>query len=154
MDGGGESARLRLAEASDLPAVVDLLRRQLAEHDIGLPPATLERSVQTLFTEPELGRILIATYGDEVAGVALLSFLFTLEHGGPAAWLDELYVDERRRGQGLGARLVAEAMHVAKERGCVALDLEVEDGHDAATRLYERLGFHRHRRVRWAKQLR
>jgi GNAT superfamily N-acetyltransferase len=153
MDDGGKDPELRLAEASDLPAVVDLLRRQLEEHDIALAPATLEGSVRTLLTEPALGRILIATYGDEVAGVALLSFLFTLEHGGPAAWLDELYVDPRRRGHGLGARLVAEAMRVAAERGCVALDLEVEDGHDAATRLYERLGFHRHRRVRWARRL-
>jgi len=152
--GGGESTRLRIADTRDLPAVVDLLGRQLAEHDIELAPETLERSVRTLLERPELGRILIATHGDEIAGVALVSFLFTLEHGGPAAWLDELYVDERWRGHGIGALLVEEAMRVAVERGCVALDLEVEEGHDAAARLYERLGFHRHRRVRWAKRLR
>ena len=36
----------------------------------------------------------------------MLSFLFTLEHGGPAAWLDELYVADAQRGRGVGERLV------------------------------------------------
>lgn len=141
---------VRDADGRDVAAVVALLARQLTEHDIALAPDALERSVRTLLGDPRLGHVLVACAdGGEVAGVAVLSFLFTLEHGGPAAWLDELYVADAYRGRGIGERLVAAALSVARERGCVALDLEVEPGHDAATRLYERLGFRRHRRVRW-----
>lgn len=147
-----ESA-IRSARVEDLDGVVDLLRHQLAEHDITLAAAELEGAVRVLLEQPDLGRVLVAVEQQVVVGVAVLSFLWTLEHGGPAAWLDELYVDESRRGHRLGERLVEEAMRVARARGCVALDLEVEPGHDAAERLYRRLGFHRHRRVRWARRL-
>jgi ribosomal protein S18 acetylase RimI-like enzyme len=148
-----DEIEIRPATAADLEAAVALLSRQLAEHDIALAGDTLARAVATLLREPALGAVLVASAGDDVLGIALLSFLFTLEHGGKAVWLDELYVDEAQRGRGVGTRLVHAAMDLARERGCVALDLEVEDGHDAAERLYRRLGFHRHRRVRWARRL-
>jgi GNAT superfamily N-acetyltransferase len=67
--------------------------------------------------------------------------------------LDELFVNPQRRRGGIGRRLTEAAMAVARERGCLALDLEVEPGHDDAERLYENMGFHRHRRVRWVKPL-
>lgn len=142
---------VRDATASDVPAVVALLARQLDEHDITLARDALERSVRTLLADPRLGHVLVAAVDGGIAGVAVLSFLFTLEHGGRAAWLDELYVADAQRGHGLGERLVEAALRLARERGCLALDLEVEPGHDAATRLYERLGFRRHRRVRWVR---
>jgi GNAT superfamily N-acetyltransferase len=144
---------VRVAGAGDLAAVVGLLARQLHEHDVALAPDALERSVRTLLDDASLGRVLVACADGAIAGVAVLSFLFTLEHGGPAAWLDELYVARAHRARGIGALLVDAALRVARERGCVALDLGVEAGHDAAERLYERLGFRRHRRVRWVRPL-
>lgn len=148
-----KSPHVRPADGGDRTAIVALLARQLGEHDIALAPDVLARSVDTLLADPRLGHVLVGVVDDVVVGVAVLSFLFTLEHGGPAAWLDELYVDEAHRRHGLGVRLTEAAMQVARERGCVALDLEVEEGHDDAARLYARLGFHRHRRVRWARPL-
>lgn len=144
---------VRDAAAGDLHAVVSLLAHQLDEHGIALASDALERSVRTLLGDPRLGHVLVACTGGAVAGVAVLSFLFTLEHGGPGAWLDELYVEERLRGRGVGAGLVDAALRVARERGCVALDLDVEAGHDAAERLYERLGFRRHRRQRFVRRI-
>ena len=44
-------------------------------------------------------------------------------------------------------------MQVARESGCIALDLEVDAGHETAERLYERTGFKRHQRVRWVRML-
>ncbi|HKR37312.1 MAG TPA: GNAT family N-acetyltransferase, partial [Steroidobacteraceae bacterium] len=99
------------------------------------------------------GRILTARLDGELVGVAVISFLWTLEHGGPAAWLDEVYVEPSRRGAGIGRQLVEAAMQVARDSGCIALDLEVDAGHEAAERLYERMEFRRHRRVRWVRML-
>jgi hypothetical protein len=44
-------------------------------------------------------------------------------------------------------------MQVARDTGCIALDLEVDAGHEAAERLYQRMEFKRHRRVRWVRML-
>ena len=145
--------KIETAGATDLIPILNLLRTQLQEHDIVLTDEALQRATQGLIENHALGRILTARRDGELVGVAVLSFLWTLEHGGPAAWLDEVYVDPARRGDGIGRQLVEAAMQVARDNGCIALDLEVDAGHEAAERLYERMGFRRHQRVRWVRML-
>ena len=59
---------------------------------------------------------------------------------------DELYVDGvavavAARGQGIGSRLLAEAMLIAREEGLRWLRLDVIDTNSRARALYERLGY-------------
>lgn len=142
------TATIREATSSDRDAVVALLRAQLEEHSIELAPAAIDFAVRGLERNRELGRVLVAAdAGGRIVGVAVLSFLWTLEHGGASAWLDELYVAPAARGTGLGRALTEAAIAAADAAQCIALDLEVEPGHEVAERLYERLGFRRHRRT-------
>jgi GNAT superfamily N-acetyltransferase len=71
---------------------------------------------------------LVAEWGGEIAGVAVLTFHQTL-HGWHAT-LDDMVVAPARRRRGLGAALVQAAVHLARARGCVAL--HVISPHDAA----------------------
>ena len=144
---------IQTAQPSDVASILQLLHTQLQEHDIVLTDQALQRATQGLIEDHKLGRILTARLDGELVGVAVISFLWTLEHGGPAAWLDEVYVEPGRRGDGIGRKLVEAAMQVARDSGCIALDLEVDAGHEAAERLYERMEFRRHRRVRWVRML-
>jgi GNAT superfamily N-acetyltransferase len=144
---------IQTAQLTDLAPIVRLLNTQLQEHDIVLTDRALQRATQGLIEDHALGRILTARLDGELAGVAVISFLWTLEHGGHAAWRDEVYVEPSRRGGGIGRKLVEAALQVARDSGCIALDLEVDPGHEAAERLYERMGFRRHRRVRWVRML-
>jgi ribosomal protein S18 acetylase RimI-like enzyme/catechol 2,3-dioxygenase-like lactoylglutathione lyase family enzyme len=150
---GGRSFEIREAAAHDLAAAVALLRTQLGEHAIDLAPDARARAVRGIERNREFGRVLVAHDGGRIVGVALLSFLWTLEHGGASAWLDELYVAPDARGRGIGRALAEAAIAAAESADCIALDLEVEPGHDAAVRLYETLGFRRHDRARWMRPL-
>lgn len=145
--------QIQTVESGDLEPIVRLLRAQLEEHDIVLTGEALQRATQGLIEDHRVGRILAARLDGELVGVAVISFLWTLEHGGHTAWLDEVYVEPARRGSGIGKQLVEAAMQVARDSGCIALDLEVDAGHEVAERLYERVGFRRHRRVRWVRML-
>jgi ribosomal protein S18 acetylase RimI-like enzyme len=144
---------IREAAGADLLQIVRLLAAHLSDNSITPSTAAIQRAAQRLIEDREAGRILIASDDAGIAGIAVMSFLWTLEHGGAAAWLDELYVDPQRRRAGIGRRLTEAAMAVARARGCLALDLEVEPGHDDAERLYANMGFQRHRRVRWVRLL-
>ncbi len=147
--------RATIGEAThdELGVAVALLHTQLIEHAIAVPPEVLAAGVRGLADNREFGRVLVARLGDRVVGVAVLSFLWTLEHGGAAGWLDELYVEPAARDRGIGEQLARAAIEAADAAGCLALDLEVEPGHETAVRLYERLGFRRHRRERWVCSL-
>lgn len=145
--------RIRIATADDRAAVLALLGAQYAEHDIAIP-ATLASAVDQLLAQPTLGRLLLASDGDEAVGVAYLSFIWSLEHGGHSGWLDELYVVPARRGAGLGRALLLAVCDLAANEGCIAIDLEVEASHARAANLYAREGFRPHQRARWVKTLR
>jgi GNAT superfamily N-acetyltransferase len=144
--------RIRLADLEDLDAVVRLLADQFREHDIVLDMPELREGVRGLISDPDRGAVILA--GDpEPIGIAALAYTWTLEHGGLVAWLDELFVVPEHRGQGTGRALLVRALGVARDKGCRAVDLEVDLHHSRAERLYQREGFSALPRQRWAKRL-
>lgn len=57
--------------------------------------------------------------------------------------IGSLVIAEAYRRQGLARRLLIELIHEAKQRGLVALEIEVSESHQAILAFYERLGFRR-----------
>jgi GNAT superfamily N-acetyltransferase len=144
--------KIETATGGHLDDALTLLAHQFEEHGIDLAPSTLRAAVQGLVAGPGRGAVLMA-YDPEPVGIAVLAFTWTLEHGGRVAWLDELFVLERRRNEGVGVALLHRGLEVAAAAGCLAIDLEVDVDHQRAERLYEREGFRRLTRRRWTKRL-
>lgn len=144
---------IRPAGEADLAAISALLVAQLREHGNTLPDEELAAAAAGMLTRPQRGLFLLATDAGTAVGLAALSYLWTLERGGRAAWLDELYVVPARRGAGIGQRLLDAARAAAAAAGAVAMDLEIENGHERAAALYRRNGFESLSRTRWARPL-
>ena len=148
-----EAVTVRPAEDADRPALLALMRAQFREHHIDLSDEGIARAIEGVLREPSLGRILVATLAGTTVGFAALSFMWTYEHGGRAAWLEELYVEPTYRGGGIGQALLRSVYQLAAECGAVALDLEVEATHRRVEQLYARHGFTRLDRSRWSRPL-
>jgi GNAT superfamily N-acetyltransferase len=148
-----EAVTVRPAEDADRPVLLALMRAQFREHHIDLSDAGISRAIEGVLREPSWGRILVATLAGTAVGFAALSFMWTYEHGGRAAWLDELYVEPAHRGGGIGQVLLRSVYQLAAECGAVALDLEVEATHRRVEQLYARQGFARLDRSRWSRPL-
>jgi GNAT superfamily N-acetyltransferase len=58
--------------------------------------------------------------------------------------LEDVHVDESRRGQGLGTELVEAVIAAAKEAGCYKLIATSRHARSRVHELYERLGFANH----------
>ena len=144
---------IRAPTAAELPGVVALLVTQLREHHNQLDEAVLARAAEGLFRRPQSGQFLVAIESGTLVGFAALSYLWTLERGGRAGWLDELYVVPERRNRGIGVALLREALATARAAGALALDLEIDADHDRAASLYRRSGFAPLPRTRWAREL-
>jgi ribosomal protein S18 acetylase RimI-like enzyme len=147
------SVDIRPATDADLDAVTALLIAQLREHRIDTPAAEIASAVEGIVRHPERGRILVAIEEGTPIGVAALSFVWPIEHGGRSAWLEELYVTPTARGRGIGTDLLRVALHTATDEGAVAVDLEVDVDHQRAAKLYEREGFRPVSRARWVRRL-
>lgn len=57
------------------------------------------------------------------------------------AWIEDVVVDERARGKGVGEALNHAALAEAKRRGAKTVDLTSRPSREAANRLYQRIGF-------------
>jgi ribosomal protein S18 acetylase RimI-like enzyme len=83
---------------------------------------------------------LIAEIGGEFAGMCLFFPSFSTWLGRPGIYIQDLYVEPRFRGQGVGERLIRRAAAQAHDRGAGYLRLAVDADNLAAQGFYERLG--------------
>ena len=142
------------AQKSHKQKVLDLLKAQMAEHHIVIAPNRILQAIEGYLNHPDLGFILVARRQKEIVGVACVSLIWTIEHGGKSSWLEELYVSPESRGTGTGSRLLDGVIERTRQLQCDGIDLEVEADHQRVEALYRRAGFRQHSRTRWVKSLR
>ena len=106
-----------------------------------VPKAHYERTFEQMIAQdnPSVEGWLLLQEG-EPAGYAQLSFVWSNEAGGEAAWVEELYVRPAFQGRGLGAAFFRflDGQYAGRIR---RVRLEVEPDNLGARRLYERLGY-------------
>jgi ribosomal protein S18 acetylase RimI-like enzyme len=133
---------VRLAQPQDLPTVTRLIaafRDHLGETEPS--DAEVERGVERLLGDPETEFLLASADGADPAGVAQLRFRYGIWRAGGDCLLEDLYVDERARGAGLGRALVAATLDRARARACRRVELDVNEANTTAQHLYESFGF-------------
>ena len=144
---------IRRAGPEHAADICRLLAVQLAEHRVAISSDALATAVAGVLDVPERGFFLVAISNGACIGVAYVSFIWALEHGGQAGWLEELYVVPEHRTGGIGTQLLEAAMATALAAGCAALDLEIDSDHERVRSLYARHGFTTLARSRVARKL-
>lgn len=134
----------RRAVAEDVPALLDLQQRFYTNEGYPYDRAAMERGMRELIGDALLGRLFVMD--DAPVGYLVITFGFSLESGGRDAFVDELYVADTSRGQGLGTLALKIAEEACREAGIRALHLEVEHTNPRARALYERSGYKAHDR--------
>jgi ribosomal protein S18 acetylase RimI-like enzyme len=60
---------------------------------------------------------------------------------GVRAWIEDVVVDERARGEGVGEALTRAALEAARNAGARTVELTSRPSRESANRLYQRMGF-------------
>lgn len=83
--------------------------------------------------------IAVDSQTDMIAGMAfLLVYRIPYVRKG---YLDDLVVDEKYRGRGIGSKLLQQIVSHAKEKGAAYLDLSSRERREEGNNLYEKFGF-------------
>jgi len=141
------------ATEQDCAECASLLVEQLREHDVHVSAELLCRVLERVVADEQRGFVHLARAEGRIVGVAYVATILSVEHAGPSAWLEELYVMPAWRQRGVGSALVAAVLERARAAGMVAIDLEIDAGHTRAASLYARSSFHRLERSRWTRKL-
>jgi ribosomal protein S18 acetylase RimI-like enzyme len=139
---------VRQATAADVKQLSDLLAL-LFTHEVDFTPDAerQERALRLIVEQPDIGRIYCATDGDTIVGMVSILFTVSTAEGGRAAWLEDMVVHPKRRGQGFGEQLLREAIREARAAGCSRLTLLTDASNNSAMRFYRRAGFVRSQMV-------
>jgi GNAT superfamily N-acetyltransferase len=141
--GAGDAATIRLATEADLEAIVALLEDDPlgAAREQGADLSPYRAAFRELAADAS-HQVLVLDLGGTVTGVLQLSFLRCLTHGGGLrAQIEGVRIAADRRGAGLGALLIGDAIARARSRGCHLVQLTTDRRRPDAQRFYARLGF-------------
>ena len=141
---------IRLAQTGDIPGMINLLYQVGGVHHDIRPDIFRPNALK--YTQPALEELLKDEtkpifVADDNGFVAGYCFCQIRDYTGSTAltdrkelYIDDLCVDETRRGQHIGSVLYDHALAYAKEIGCTFLTLNVWCGNDSAMRFYENAG--------------
>ena len=141
------------ADETHVDLLIEMMREFYVHERLALDERAARRALRHILTDESLGRIILLWAGDVAAGYIVLAFGFSLEFHGRDAFVDEIYVTENYRGQGLGRRGLQFVEAVCRELEIKALHLEVDRVNTKAQALYRTIGFADHDRYLLTKWL-
>lgn len=139
IDATNDDLSIRPATGADAEAMLPLIRSHAAyEHGRASVSAAALRSA--LDSSPAVLAAWIAVQGSELIGYASATVDFSTWTGQPFLYLDCLFVQDRCRGLGVGARLLAVVRAHAAERDLAEIQWQTPDWNEDAIRFYHREG--------------
>ena len=129
---------------ADITGVAALAKRYWEFESIGgFDGPRILSLLAALLSQPERGACWVAEADGRLCGYLLAVFMFSLEHGGLMAEIDEVFVEQEMRSSGVGSLLVAQAERDMAEQGLVRLQLQLGIDNHRARLFYERHGYRR-----------
>jgi ribosomal protein S18 acetylase RimI-like enzyme len=138
---GAGGVAVRLGVSGDLEAVTSLFDAYRVFYRQPSDPVRSRAFLQERFSLRESVLLVASAEKGLLSGFAQLYPSFT-SAGTARTWiLNDLYVRQENRRQGIGRALVEASVEVARRSGAAAVSLATEETNGAAQPLYEALGF-------------
>ena len=135
---------IREISETDLPAVLDLYA-QLGEDDGRVLSVDQARDIYRRMNAYPDYRVYLAQLEGRPVGTFALLVMDNLGHcGARSAVLEDVVVDGRLRGRGIGKQMMEFAHRICLDKGCYKMTFSSNRNREAAHRFYESLGFRRH----------
>jgi ribosomal protein S18 acetylase RimI-like enzyme len=131
----------RIAVDSDIEALVAFMR-QLYEHDhTYFDEVSCRKTLPLILANEHFGKVWMIESDNRAIGYVVVTFGFSIEYHGRNAILDEIFVSEGYRGQGIGKQAINLAVEACRSLGIDAIHLVVEHENLNAQAVYRNLGF-------------
>ena len=126
----------RAGDAADIAAMISDFNIEEGSPGRMTPEGVLD----LCFVEGSLYKALIAEYGDDLIGYALVTHYFDTEPCSWCSYMQDLYVKPDWRSHGAGRRLIAAVAWHTLDEGCAELLWHVRDHNRRGRDFYARAG--------------
>jgi GNAT superfamily N-acetyltransferase len=136
------SAEIRAATPADVAALLPLVEQYWAFEDIaGFDAASVGPVLARMLADPAHAGGWIALAHGQAVGYLLAVYVYSLEHRGLTAEIDEFFMLPSARGKGIGESLLGLAEAEFARRRCTNVFLQLGVGNDGARAFYCRHGY-------------
>lgn len=132
---------LRQATLADVEVLLALVQEYYTYDQITFAAPRQRRALAGLLQNPAFGYAWLLEDQGRAFGYAVLTFSYAIESGGRDAILDELYLREVYRGQGLGSQVLAFIESYCQKEELTGLYLVVEPDNCRAQAVYRKRNF-------------
>lgn len=136
-----QNLSIRLAERSDIPRIFAMIgaiaEYEKLTHLLEVDEATLEKS---LFSANPAARAIVATIGEKTIGYAIFYYNFSTFVGKRGIYLEDIYVENEYRGNGIGDKLFRKVAEIARDENCSRMEWVALDWNKPAIDFYESRG--------------
>ncbi len=132
--------RLRPAIEEDVPVILNFIL-ELAEFEGARDQVrSTEEGLRDVLFERHITDALIAELDGMPVGFAIWAYSFSTFTGKPTLYIDDLYVQERYRGKGIGSRIFSYIAEIAYEKDCGRMDWYCMETNVSGKDYYHRMG--------------
>jgi len=137
--------KIREAKRADIPVIMNLAK-QLAIYEKSPESfvATAKDYERWGWGPDAIFKVLIAENTSDsdsrYVGFALYYFTYSTWTGRPTLWLEDVFVPEELRGNGIGSALLNKLAVIALEKGCSRMEWMVLDWNEPSRKFYYGLG--------------
>lgn len=139
----GLKYKIRETTEEDIPTIMDLCY-QLSVYEKLEFKGTEEKYRKYGFTEDKIYECLLVENeggpGPDYLGVALYYYTFSTFEAKPTLWLEDIFVPEELRGNGIGTKLLKQLCQIAVDKDCGRVEWTVLDWNEPSRQFYFGIG--------------
>ena len=131
---------IRKATEDDVSLVLSFIKKLAIYEKMIDEVVATEASLHDSLFKHRAAEVLIGEVSGEPVGFALFFQTFSTFLGTPTLYLEDIYVDEDKRGHGYGKAMMQEVARIANDRGSKRLEWVCLDWNAPSIAFYKRIG--------------
>ncbi len=133
--------RIGSVTGADIPSLLRMVRHEAEYEKLTEGFALTEEKLRAaLFGPKPAAEVLIAWAGDEPVGFCVFFTTFSTFSGQIGLYMEDLFVEQKVRGQGVGGKIMQRLAQIALERDCHGINWSVLKWNENAIRFYRNIG--------------
>lgn len=136
--------QIRMTTETDIPSILSLYAQLDEDREITVSLSEAVEIFRRIESYPNY-HIYIAEQHGKALGTFSLAIMDNLAHfGAKSGLIEDVVVDEKHRGQGIGKEMMQYAMDICRKNSCYKACLSSNLKRERAHNFYESLGFQKH----------
>jgi GNAT superfamily N-acetyltransferase len=135
-----DKLQLRMAEEKDVPVILKFIIDLAGFEGVSDRIRSTEAGLMDVLFQRHITDALIAELDGMPVGFAIWAYSFSTFTGKPTLYIDDLYVEEKQRGKGIGGRIFSRIAEIAYEKDCGRVDWYCMETNVSGKEYYKKMG--------------